>query len=208
MLFDGFYDGKRVLVTGDTGFKGSWLCEWLIALGAEVSGVGLEPETDPALFEMLGLGDRIDHTTVDIRDRQAIHTAIARAEPDVVFHLAAQALVRRSYVEPLDTLETNIVGTANVLSAAEHAARATGKRCQVVIVTSDKCYDNDESGRAFVEEDPMGGADIYSASKGAAEVVTSAWIESFLQRRADHCGYLPGRQCDRWRRLGAGPNRP
>ncbi len=180
MPFRGSYEGKRVLVTGDTGFKGSWLCEWLLTLGAEVSGIGLEPDTEPAIFETLGLRDRIDHETIDIRDRPAIHEAVARLQPDVVFHLAAQALVRRSYAEPLDTLETNIIGTANLLSAAHQASAISGKECSVVVVTSDKCYDNDESGQAFAEDHPMGGSDIYSASKGAAEIVVGAWIDSFL----------------------------
>lgn len=180
MPFGSYYTGKRVLVTGDTGFKGSWLCEWLLMLGADVSGIGLEPDTDPSLFETLNLRHRINHQTVDIRNRDEIHHAIAEMRPQVVFHLAAQALVRRSYTEPLDTLETNVVGTANVLSAVEHLADDEPHSCSVVVVTSDKCYENVETGRAFRETDPMGGADIYSASKGAAELVVAAWRSSFL----------------------------
>ncbi|MDX2344373.1 MAG: CDP-glucose 4,6-dehydratase [Acidimicrobiia bacterium] len=180
MAFGSFYTGKRVLVTGDTGFKGSWLCEWLLMLGAEVHGIGLEPDTDPSIFETMGLRDRIRHQTIDIRDRTAIHTAVAELQPEVVFHLAAQSLVRRSYIEPLDTLESNVIGAANVLSAIQHAARDHDSSCAVVVVTSDKCYENNETGEAFRETDPMGGADLYSASKGATELVVSAWRSSFL----------------------------
>ncbi len=180
MAFGSFYAGRRVLVTGDTGFKGSWLCEWLLMLGAEVHGVGLEPDTDPSVFESLGLRTRIRHQTIDIRDRTAIHAAIAELQPAIVFHLAAQSLVRRSYLQPLDTLETNIVGTANVLSAVAHASADHDFSCAVVVITSDKCYENTETGRAFSETDPMGGADIYSASKGATELIASAWRSSFL----------------------------
>ena len=181
MPFASFYAGKRVLVTGDTGFKGSWLCEWLLLVGAEVHGIGLEPDTDPSLFETLNLRNRIQHLTVDIRDRAAIHNAIADLRPEVIFHLAAQSLVRRSYTQPLDTLETNVVGTANVLSAIQQAAHSEAYKCAVVIITSDKCYQNMETGRAFLETDPLGGADIYSASKGAAELVSAAWRRSFFQ---------------------------
>lgn len=181
MPFASFYAGKRVLVTGDTGFKGSWLCEWLLRLGAEVYGIGLEPDTDPSLFETLTLGTRIQHATVDIRDRADIHNVVADLRPEVVFHLAAQSLVRKSYTQPLDTLETNVIGTGNVLSAIQQAAQSEAYPCAVVIVTSDKCYQNIETGRAFLETDPIGGADIYSASKGAAELVSAAWRSSFLQ---------------------------
>lgn len=182
MTFGSFYAGKRVLVTGDTGFKGSWLCEWLLMLGADVHGIGLEPETDPALFESLGLRSRVRHLTIDIRNRDEIHAAIADLRPEVVFHLAAQSLVRRSYTQPLDTLETNVVGTANILSAIERATTDPDYSCAVIVITSDKCYENTETGRAFRETDPMGGADLYSASKGAAELVASAWRSSFLGR--------------------------
>lgn len=181
-LFDGAYAGRRVLVTGHTGFKGSWLCEWLLGLGAEVSGLALEPPTDPSLFDELGLaGQLARHRIVDVRDTDSVRFAVAEARPEIVFHLAAQPLVRLSYEQPVETFETNVMGTVNVLEAV----RGCDSVRVVVNVTSDKCYENRETGQAYCETDPMGGWDPYSASKGCAELVTTAYRRSFFGDASD-----------------------
>jgi CDP-glucose 4,6-dehydratase len=172
----GIYAGRRVFVTGHTGFKGAWLAEWLTALGAEVTGYALDPPTEPSLFEALDLAQRLRHVVADIRDGDRLAAEVTTARPSVIFHLAAQALVRRAYAEPRETVETNVMGTVNVLEAA----RACPSVRAVVIVTSDKCYQNLETGRPFVETDAMGGRDPYSASKGCAELVTAAYRDSFF----------------------------
>jgi CDP-glucose 4,6-dehydratase len=170
------YAGERIFVTGHTGFKGAWLAEWLVTLGANVTGLALEPPTRPSLFDALGLGGRVRHIVADIRDRERLTTEVQAAQPSVIFHLAAQAIVRRAYAEPRETFETNVMGTVNVLEAA----RSCPSVCAVVIVTSDKCYENHETDRAFVETDAMGGHDPYSASKGCAELVTAAYRDSYF----------------------------
>ena len=175
-MFD-VYRGKRVFVTGHTGFKGSWLCELLLAAGAEVHGFALPPPTRPALFSQLALSRRIaSHTVGDIRDAAALEAALAAAKPDFVFHLAAQAIVREGYRFPRETFETNVMGTVNLLEAA----RRLGRRMSVVCVTTDKVYENDESGRAFREDDPLGGRDPYSASKGACEIAIASYRRSYF----------------------------
>ena len=176
-----FYQGRRVLVTGDTGFKGSWLAFWLDHLGAEVHGLALEPDTDPSNFEILGLRERIRHGTVDIRDRAALSRAVGSVAPEVVFHLAAQAIVRVSYDDPVETLRANVMGTAHLLQAIRDAGYSAERPCTVVCITSDKCYENRETYHAYRETDPMGGHDPYSMSKGAAELVISSWRRSFFQ---------------------------
>jgi len=174
------YNGKRVLVTGHTGFKGSWLCEWLLALGAEVYGFALEPPTEPALFTQLELGKRLaGDERGDVRDRAAVVRGVARVRPDFVFHLAAQPIVRESYRTPAETFDTNVMGTVNVLEAV----RLLDYTCPVVCITTDKVYENDNSGRAFVEGDPLGGCDPYSASKGACEIAIASYRRSFPQLR-------------------------
>jgi CDP-glucose 4,6-dehydratase len=170
------YGDRRVFVTGHTGFKGSWLTHWLETLGADVSGYALEPPTEPSLFDATGLATRMRHVVADVRDSERLSAEIAAAQPSIVFHLAARALVRRAYDQPRDTFETNVMGTVNVLEAA----RACASVRAVVIVTSDKVYQNLETGRAFVETDPLGGFDPYGASKGAAELVTAAYRASFF----------------------------
>lgn len=167
--------GRRVLVTGHTGFKGSWLALWLESLGARVTGLALAPDTEPALFDVLGLGARIDDRRADIRDPEAVAQAFDACRPEVVFHLAAQALVRDGYREPAATFATNVMGTVHVLEVA----RRCGPLRALVVATSDKCYENDESGRAFREGDPLGGRDPYSASKAGAELAAAAWRASF-----------------------------
>ena len=170
------YRDRRVFVTGHTGFKGAWLAEWLGTLGAEVTGYALDPPTQPSLFASIGLDARLRHVVADIRDRARVAAEVQAAQPSVIFHLAAQPLVRRAYAEPHETFETNVMGAVNVLEAA----RACASVRAVVIVTSDKCYQNLEDGRAFRETDAMGGRDPYSASKGCAELVTAAYRESFF----------------------------
>jgi len=174
--FGDLYRGKKVLVTGHTGFKGSWLSEWLLALGAEVTGFSLPPPTNPSLFEQLGLGGRIRHLEGDVRDLDAVVRAIDDVRPDFVFHLAAQSLVRLSYREPVETYATNVMGTVHVLEALRRASRP----CVAVAITTDKCYENKEWLHGYREEDPMGGHDPYSSSKGAAELAISAYRRSYF----------------------------
>lgn len=175
------YRGRRVFVTGHTGFKGSWLCEMLLFAGAEVHGYALRPPTKPSLFVRLGLAKRLaEHTLGDVRDRAALAAALARAKPDFVFHLAAQPLVRESYRTPAETFDTNVMGTVNLLEAVRTAASRSSSWISVVCITTDKCYENNDSGRPFVETDPMGGADPYSASKGACEIAIAAYRRSFF----------------------------
>jgi len=174
--FGGVYAGRKVLVTGHTGFKGSWLTFWLLSMGAEVAGYSLEPPTEPSLFEELGLASRINHHIGDVRDLAHVQRVMTDAAPEIVFHLAAQPLVRLSYDEPVETFETNVMGSVNVLEAARHVSSVRA----IVNVTSDKCYENREWEFAYRENDPLGGYDPYSASKGASEIVTAAYRQSFF----------------------------
>lgn len=171
-----FYTGKRVLITGHTGFKGSWLSEWLLGLGASVAGYSKGVPSEPAAFHLLGLESRIHHVVGDVRDLASMEKAVVEFEPDCVFHLAAQALVRASYREPLETFSTNVMGSAVVLEACRKLTRPS----VFVNVTSDKCYENRDWEFGYRETDAMGGADPYSASKGCAELVFSAYHRSFL----------------------------
>lgn len=180
-LFDGAYEGRHVLVTGHTGFKGAWLCEWLLALGAEVTGYSLEPPTNPSLFEELGLDDRLNHVVGDVRDLAHVRRVMGSARPEFVFHLAAQSLVRPSYDEPVATFDSNVMGTVNVLEAVRSCSHVR----VALIVTSDKCYENRETDHAYHEGDAMGGHDPYSASKGCAELVTAAYRSSFFGANSD-----------------------
>lgn len=176
MPFADLYRGKRVLLTGHTGFKGSWLAEWLLALGAEVTGLALPPPTEPALFDQLGLEKRLHHRIGDIRDLEIVRAAVETAKPEFVFHLAAQPLVRLSYERPVETYTTNVLGTVHVLEAIRLAKRS----CTVVVVSTDKCYENREWVHSYREEDAMGGYDPYSSSKGAAELAVSAFRRSYF----------------------------
>jgi CDP-glucose 4,6-dehydratase len=172
--------GRRVLLTGHTGFKGGWLAHWLLRLGAEVHGLALAPDTTPDLFSALRLGARLaSHTLGDVRDAQVVRAAFARVRPEVVFHLAAQPIVLRSYEDPAETFATNVMGTVHVLDGV----RATPQVRAVVNVTSDKCYENREWVWGYRESDPMGGSDPYSASKGAAELVFQSYLRSFFRER-------------------------
>lgn len=171
------YAGKRVLITGHTGFKGSWLCEWLLLMGANVHGYSLPPPTRPSLFEQLGLSKRIaSHFIGDIRDLPTLKRYLVCVKPDFIFHLAAQPLVRRSYEAPVETFETNVMGTVNILEAC----RSLKNKCSVICITTDKCYENKETTRPYREDDPMGGYDPYSCSKGCDELVISSYRRSFF----------------------------
>ncbi|MCX6997617.1 MAG: CDP-glucose 4,6-dehydratase [Kiritimatiellaeota bacterium] len=174
-----FYQGKRVLLTGHTGFKGSWLTEWLLAFGAQVTGLSLPPPTQPALFDLLGLAGRCDHRIGDIRDRELVRQTVAAVKPDVVFHLAAQPLVRRSYEQPVETYATNVMGTVHVLEAL----RSLAGPCAAVLITTDKVYENRESLHAYRESDPLGGYDPYSSSKAAAELAIQSYCAAFFNPR-------------------------
>jgi CDP-glucose 4,6-dehydratase len=171
-----FWRGRRVLVTGHTGFKGSWLALWLAAMGAEVTGLSDGVPTQPSLFELARLGDDVHTIRADVRDADAVRLAVAKARPEVVLHLAAQPLVRQSFRAPRETYEINVMGTVNVLEAVRLVPGVRG----VVNVTSDKCYENREWDWAYRENDPVGGHDPYSSSKGASELITSAYRRSFF----------------------------
>lgn len=170
------YKNKTVLITGHTGFKGCWLSVWLKELGANVIGYSLEPPTEPNLFESIDLENKITHITGDIRDEKHLTQTFEKYQPQFIFHLAAQSLVKTSYNEPKRTYETNIMGTVNVLEAT----RKTSSVRVCIIVTSDKCYENKEWIHGYRENDPLGGYDPYSSSKGCAELVTSAYRRSFF----------------------------
>ena len=174
-----FWTGRRVMVTGHTGFKGAWLCLWLHRLGATVSGLALPPQTKPSLYELASPWSQQDHRTVDIRDFDTLWAAIRDIAPQVIFHFAAQSLVRTSYRDPLATYATNVMGTLHVLLAARDVPGVEA----VVVATTDKVYENDSSGVAFCEQDPLGGKDPYSASKACAEVLTQSFRESYLTDR-------------------------
>jgi CDP-glucose 4,6-dehydratase len=173
---DGFWAGKKVLVTGHTGFKGSWLSLCLLSRGARVTGYALSPPTTPSLFETGQLSRDIRSVDGDVRNFDSVLTCIRDEQPEIVFHLAAQSLVRKSYADPKETYATNVMGTVHILEAV----RRVGSIHVVVNVTSDKCYDNQETGHAHSEIDPMGGKDPYSSSKGCAELITAAYQHSFF----------------------------
>lgn len=172
-----FWSGKRVLVTGHTGFKGGWLTFWLSQMGAEVIGIGLAPTSEPSLHDILGLEERCQSTLGDINEPGVLADLIARTEPAVVIHMAAQALVRASYADPIGTYETNVMGVVRLLDAVRHSVSVRS----VVIVTSDKCYDNREQIWGYREGDALGGHDPYSSSKGAAEIAARSMQLSYFQ---------------------------
>lgn len=171
-----FWRGKKVFITGHTGFKGSWLSLWLLTAGAEVSGLALAPHTTPSLFQAVTLGNRINSVFADITDLEQVRATLERSEAEVIFHLAAQPLVRHSYADPVGTYKTNVVGTAHLLEAARRLKTLRA----IIVVTSDKCYDNKEWEWAYRETDTLGGRDPYSNSKACAELVVSAYRQSFF----------------------------
>ncbi len=174
-----FWHGRRVFVTGHTGFKGSWLCLWLQAMRAEVVGFALTPPTNPSLFDAARVAEHMTSIVGDIRDFGAVHAAMAQARPEVVIHMAAQPLVRQSYHQPVETYSTNVMGTVHVLEAARRIDTVKA----VVNVTTDKCYENREWIWGYREDEAMGGHDPYSSSKGCAELATSAYRRSFFEGR-------------------------
>lgn len=172
-----FFNGKKVLITGHTGFKGGWLAIWLLESGAQVSGYALQPNTDPSLFQLCHLEKKMKSSTGDVRDRERIKSVFGEIEPEIVFHLAAQPLVRLSYHQAVETYETNVMGTVNVLQAC----RLTPSVRAIVSVTSDKCYENKEWIWSYRENDPLGGDDPYSSSKACAEIIANAYQRSFFK---------------------------
>jgi CDP-glucose 4,6-dehydratase len=178
---EAFWRGRRVLLTGHTGFKGAWLSLWLARLGAHVTGVANRVPTTPSLYVEARVAELVEDVDADVRDPDALRRAVAEHRPEIVLHMAAQSLVRRSFRDPRETYETNVMGTVNVLEAVREAG---GVRA-VVNVTSDKCYDNRHQRRPFVEDDAKGGDDPYSSSKGCAELVTDAYLRSFFAAEPD-----------------------
>ena len=177
MTFSDFYKNKRVLVTGATGFKGSWLVLWLKKLGADVRGYALKPNTVPSMFDALLISEKVPTVFGNILDRDLLEKTFNEFKPEIVFHLAAQPLVRLSYAEPVLTYETNVIGSLNVLEAA----RRCGSVKAFVNVTTDKCYENKEVAKGYTEDCPMGGYDPYSSSKGCVEILSASYRRSFLQ---------------------------
>ena len=175
-MFANIYKNKKVLITGNTGFKGSWLTVWLMKLGAKVYGVSKDIPTDPSMFLELGLKNDITHYEKDVRDLKSVLKIIKEVKPDFIFHFAAQSLVSVSYMDPIDTITTNVIGTTNILEALHQS----NHNCVAVIITSDKCYDNVEWVWGYKETDSLGGKDIYSGSKGAAELIFKSYYHSFF----------------------------
>ncbi len=177
-MFDNIYKNKKILITGNTGFKGSWLTIWLLKLGANVYGIAKDIPTVPSMYNELGIKNKITHYDNDVRDLDSVVRIIKEVKPDFLFHLAAQALVSVSYSDPIETITTNIIGTTNILEALKQS----NHKCVGIIITSDKCYDNVEWEWGYKETDTLGGKDIYSGSKGAAELVFKSYYHSFFNQ--------------------------
>lgn len=184
MVNQSFWTNKKVFLTGHTGFKGSWLSFWLLQMGAKVVGLSLEPNTNPSLFNQLGLADHVTHHIGDIRDSDLVNRLITQSQPDVIFHLAAQPLVRRSYLEPVETWSTNVMGTIHILEAL----KSLNNPCAGIFITTDKCYENKEWLYAYRENDPLGGYDPYSSSKAGAELAIASWRNSFFKNTTNPIG--------------------
>ena len=177
-MFRDIYNNKKVIITGNTGFKGSWLTTWLLKLGAKVYGISKDIPTVPSMFKELGLKKKIAHYEEDVRDIDSVIRIINEVKPDFIFHLAAQSLVSVSYSDPIETITTNVLGTTNVLEALKES----NHNCAGIIITSDKCYDNVEWVWGYKETDTLGGKDIYSGSKGAAEIIFKSYYHSFFKK--------------------------
>ncbi len=176
-MFKNIYEGKKIILTGHTGFKGSWMLKWLLNLGANVVGISNNIPTNPSMFEVLRLEKKVKHFAVDIRNFDDLSKIILNEKPDFIFHFAAQAIVSYSYDDPLETISTNVIGTTNLLEAL----RVINNECTTIIITSDKVYDNIEQIWGYKEDDQIGGKDIYSGSKGAAELVIKSYFHSFFK---------------------------
>jgi len=176
-MFNNIYKNKKVLITGHTGFKGTWLTAWLLKLGANVIGISKDIPTNPSMFEELNLEEKIKHYIEDIRNLDAIKNIIEKEKPEILFHLAAQPIVSISYNDPIETISSNVMGTANILDALKNL----NYKCTAIIITSDKAYDNVEQVWGYKEDDKMGGKDIYSGSKGAAELIIKSYYHSFFK---------------------------
>ena len=181
-MFKNTYENKKVLVTGHTGFKGSWLVSWLLKLGADVVGVSKDIPTKPSMFEELDLENKIKHYKEDIRNLNEITEIIQNEKPEIVFHLAAQPIVSTSYSDPVETISSNVMGTTNVLEAL----KVSNHKCTAIIITSDKAYDNVEQVWGYNENDDIGGKDIYSGSKGAAELIIKSYYHSFFKSKSSN----------------------
>lgn len=188
-MFASIYKNKKVLITGHTGFKGSWLTTWLLRLGAEVIGVSKDVPTHPSMFEKLELKGKIKHYQEDIRDLEVVKSIVSQEKPDFLFHLAAQPIVSISYQNPVDTISSNVMGTAHILEALKLSNHA----CIAIIITSDKAYDNVEHVWGYREDDKMGGKDIYSGSKGAAELIIKSYYHSFFKSKESNVKLAIGR---------------
>ena len=194
-LLKAFKD-KKVIVTGHTGFKGSWLCEWLLLLQAKVIGISLSPKSKQSLFNKINLKSRIKHNIIDIRNHKIIRECILDEKPDYIFHLAAQPLVRDSYIDPIETYSTNFMGTVYILDTLREVQKlykSINKNCATVFVTTDKCYDNKEWLNSYREDDPLGGFDPYSSSKGAAEIAIASYRNSYFNTENDNVGISSAR---------------
>jgi len=188
-MFKNIYKNKKVLVTGHTGFKGTWLVTWLLKLGANVVGVSKDVPTEPSMFEALSLQDKISHYQEDIRDLDKMIEIVTYEKPDFLFHLAAQAIVSTSYASPIETITSNVIGTTNILEAL----RKSNHKCTAIIITSDKAYENVEQVWGYKEDDKMGGKDIYSGSKGAAELIIKSYFYSFFKNKGSNIKLAIGR---------------
>jgi len=188
-MFKNIYKNKKVLITGHTGFKGTWLTTWLLKLGADVIGVSKNIPTHPSMFEELGLQSKIRHFQKDIRDLSAMLQIISDEKPEFLFHLAAQPIVSTSYKDPIETISSNVMGTANILEAL----KTSNHKCSAIIITSDKAYDNVEQVWGYKEDDKMGGKDIYSGSKGAAELIIKSYYYSFFKNTNSNIKLAIGR---------------
>ena len=188
-MFNNIYKNKKVLVTGHTGFKGTWLVTWLLKLNANVVGISKDVPTEPSMFEVLGLQDKISYYQEDIRDLDKMTEIVAYEKPDFLFHLAAQAIVSTSYTNPIETITSNVIGTTNILEAL----RESNHKCIAIIITSDKAYDNVEQVWGYKEDDKMGGKDLYSGSKGAAELIIKSYFHSFFKNKGSNIKLAIGR---------------